>query len=81
MHILTGCFIWKLSKVNGCRTETEHFRIYGGKAKMCLRGGKFALKNCKQTAENCDQIFDNSKISLKYILDLHSVEIIQFFCF
>ena len=36
----TGCSNWKLSKVNGCRVET-HIWPYVGKAKMCLRGGRF----------------------------------------
>ena len=38
---------------------------------MCLRGGGF-LKNCKQTAEKCKQIFENWKKPppLKHILAL-----------
>ena len=28
---------------------------------MDLRGGSFFLKNCKQTAEKCKQIFENGK--------------------
>ena len=33
----TKCFYWKLSKVNGCRTEM----VYVGKAKMRMRSGTF----------------------------------------
>ena len=33
--------VWKLSKVNDCRTETVHFWPYVGKAKMHLRDSRF----------------------------------------
>ena len=33
---------WKLSKVNGCRTEMVHFWPHVGKSKMDLRGGRFS---------------------------------------
>ena len=36
----TECSDWKLSKVNGCRTETMYFWPYVGKAKMISRGGR-----------------------------------------
>ena len=48
----TGRFDWKLSNVDGCRTESVHFRLYVGKAKMLLRGGKHTAKNCKQISKN-----------------------------
>ena len=38
---------WKLSKWNGCRTESMHFSPYVGKAKICLRGGRY-FEKCKQ---------------------------------
>ena len=39
--------------------KTVHIRPHVGKAKMKmgLRGGRFFLKNCKQTAEKCKQIW------------------------
>ena len=33
---------------------------------MCLRGCSFYLKNCKQTAEKCKQIFENWKKTAAY---------------
>ena len=36
----TGCSDWKLSKVNGCKTEMVHSSPYIGKAKMCLISGR-----------------------------------------
>ena len=36
----TECSDWKLSKVNGCRTETMYFWPYVGKAKMILKGSR-----------------------------------------
>ena len=44
IFLSTGCSIWKLSIVNGCKTETVHFRPFVGEAKMCLRGGRFRLQ-------------------------------------
>ena len=44
---------------NGRSTKTVHIRPYVGIAKMCLRSSSFFLKNCKQTAEKCKQIFEN----------------------
>ena len=41
--ITTGCSDWKLSKVNGRRTETVHFWPYVGKANMSFRGGRFFI--------------------------------------
>ena len=40
----TGCSNWKLSKVNGCKTETVHIWLYVGKAKMRLRGSSSLAK-------------------------------------
>ena len=53
-------------------SETKRFWPHVGKAKMCLRGGGFFWKNCKQTAEKCKQIFENwiNLPSLKRILAL-----------
>ena len=54
---VTGCSDWKLSKVNGFRTETVHI----GKTKCVWKVIDF-LKNCKQTSESCKQIFKNWEI-------------------
>ena len=40
----TGCFNWKLLKVNGCCTEAAHFRPYVCKAKLRLGGGSIFAK-------------------------------------
>ena len=44
---------------NDCTSKTKHFGPHVGNAKMCLRDGSFFLKNCKQIAEKCKQIFEN----------------------
>jgi len=66
---------WPKSKLpfsKGHNSETKHFWPHIGKVKMHLRGGSFFLKNCKQTAEKCRQIFENWKKlpPLKHILTL-----------
>ena len=40
------------------KAHPNALKPYVDKAKMCLRGGRF-FQNCKQTAENCKQIFEN----------------------
>ena len=35
----TGCSVWKIAKVKGCSSETVHFWLYVGRAKMRLEGG------------------------------------------
>ena len=35
------CFVWKITKVRGCSSETVHIGPYLGKAKLNLKGGKF----------------------------------------
>ena len=44
---------------NGCSTETVHIGPHVGKAKMHLVSNGFIFENCKQTAEKCEQIFEN----------------------
>ena len=66
---------WPKSKFEICfgyNSENKHFWHYVGKAKMGLTAVSFFLKNCKQTAEKCKQIFENWKklIALKPILAL-----------
>ena len=58
----TRCFDYILSKVNGCSTETVHFRTYVGKAKMHLRGGSFFQfsKICLHFSAVCLQFFQKN---------------------
>ena len=42
--VQAGRLDWKLSKVNGCGTESVQFWPYVGKDKMCVRGGRFFEK-------------------------------------
>ena len=62
------CSHWKLSKVNGCRTETEHFWRCIGKAKIHLWG-----RNCYifdilfGISAVCLQFFKNFNASLRIL--------------
>ena len=61
INSITGWPKSKLPFSKGFNSETKLFWPHVGKAKMRLRGGSFFLKNCKQTAEKCKQIFENWK--------------------
>ena len=50
----------KITKVRGRGTDMVHYWLNVGRAKMCLKNGKY-FENCKQTAERCKQIFEEWK--------------------
>ena len=65
-HIVrTGCFIWKVEISNGCSSVMVHIWPNVGKAKMCLRGGRFFQfsKICLHFSAVCLQFFKKSATS------------------
>ena len=57
----TGCLDWKLSKVNGCRSETGHIWPYVGKAKMLLRCCSLFEKIVNKQLKIVNKIYKSEK--------------------
>ena len=65
MRSYEGCFIWQVEILNGCSSVMVNIWHNVGKAKMCLRGGRFFQfsKICLHFSAVCLQFFKKSATS------------------